>query len=205
MHTGLLPGVHAAQPDCDGKLGQLESYRTNPLLLQCDNLRCDCTFGEQPTFSIHFDPVSVHAGAVEAQILALLPFIRALRAQQNQVEQAWAFFLAMWVCAVFVDPIFAGCCAWIWVPARMAYGYMYRVSPSRNRLMWATVPAYLAQATVCGGILSSVLPLAHLVAVTTSALIVVAFGAYGWLVYRPWFGSFVVEEKKRLQNQLIPS
>ena len=26
----------------------------------------------------------------------------------------------MWVCAVFVDPIFAGCCAWIWVPARMA-------------------------------------------------------------------------------------
>ncbi|CAE7315074.1 unnamed protein product [Symbiodinium sp. CCMP2592] len=135
----------------------------------------------------------------------LEPFIRALRAQQNQVEQAWAFFLAMWVCAVFVDPIFAGCCAWIWVPARMAYGYMYRVSPSRNRLMWATVPAYLAQATVCGGILSSALPLAHLVSVTTSTLIVVAFGAYGWLVYRPWFGSFVVEEKKRLQNQLIPS
>ncbi|OLP80249.1 hypothetical protein AK812_SmicGene39362 [Symbiodinium microadriaticum] len=28
----------------------------------------DCTFGEQPTFSIHFDPVSVHAGAVEAQL-----------------------------------------------------------------------------------------------------------------------------------------
>ncbi|CAE7200781.1 unnamed protein product [Symbiodinium natans] len=133
----------------------------------------------------------------------LEPFIRSLRAQQNQVEQAWAFFLAMWVCAVFLDPMFSGIFAWIWVIARMAYAYIYRVSPSRNRLMWATVPAYVSQAAVCGGILTSLLPFTRPIAAASSALIVFAFAAYGWLVYRSWFGNFVLEEKKRLENQLI--
>ena len=49
----------------------------------------------------------------------LEPFIRALRAQQNQVEQAWAFFLAMWSCALMLDPTFAGACGVVWVAARI--------------------------------------------------------------------------------------
>lgn len=137
----------------------------------------------------------------------LEPFIRALRAQQNQVEQAWAFFLAQWACALTLDPTFAGACGVIWVLARIAYGYIYRVNPSRNKLMWTTVPAYLAQTACCGGILTACLlsfSLSFGMAASVSTAICLVFVTYGWFVYRVWFGNFVLEEKKRQEGQLIP-
>lgn len=141
----------------------------------------------------------------------LEPFIRALRAQQNQVEQAWAFFLVQWLCAFALDPNFAGACGVVWVLARMAYGYIYRVNPSRNKLMWATVPAYLALTLCCGGILVGCLmswpplKLSRGVAIAVASSFCVLFGIYGWFVYRPWFGSFVLAEKKRQEGQLMSS
>ena len=138
----------------------------------------------------------------------LEPFIRALRAQQNQVEQAWAFFLAQWVCAFALDPTFAGSCGLVWVLARIAYGYIYRVNPSRNKLMWATIPAYAAQTLCCGGILTACLRSFSLslgIAVGIASAICILFAIYGWFVYRTWFGGFVSEEKKRQEAQLIPS
>ena len=136
----------------------------------------------------------------------LEPFIRALRAQQNQVEQAWAFFTVMWISALMLEPTFAGACGVVWVAARILYGYMYRVNPSRNKLMFATIPAYLAQTACCGAILTSCLStsiLSFSMSVYTSCVICLLFALYGWFGYRPWFSSYVAEEKKRLESQLI--
>eukprot|EP00438_Fugacium_kawagutii_P000118 Skav218732 [mRNA] locus=scaffold1346:860741:872890:+ [translate_table: standard] len=121
----------------------------------------------------------------------LEPFIRALRAQQNQVEQAWAFFLVQWVCAFVLDPTYAGACGIVWVFARMAYGYIYRVNPSRNKLMWATIPAYLAQTLCCGGIFAACLMtwFSRGISIAAATGVCLLFGIYGWFVYRPWFGA----------------
>mmetsp|Transcript_59347 Transcript_59347/g.105512 ORF Transcript_59347/g.105512 Transcript_59347/m.105512 type:complete len:194 (+) Transcript_59347:69-650(+) len=131
----------------------------------------------------------------------LQPFIRALRAQQNQVEQAWAFFFAMWCCAASLDPIFAGACGWVWLLARVCYGYIYRVNPSRNRLMLTTVPAYSAQVLCCAGILTAILPTSLPTAAAISACVVCAFVVYGWFGYRTWFRDFVQQEKDDLFDE----
>ena len=137
----------------------------------------------------------------------LEPFIRALRAQQNQVEQAWAFFLVQWVCAFSLDPTFAGANGLLWVVARMAYGYIYRVNPSRNKLMLTTIPAYLAQTLCCGGILTACLMpwTSRGISIGIASGVCVVFAIYGWSIYRPWFGNFVSEEKKRQEGQLMSS
>mmetsp|Transcript_144704 Transcript_144704/g.360714 ORF Transcript_144704/g.360714 Transcript_144704/m.360714 type:complete len:198 (+) Transcript_144704:64-657(+) len=135
----------------------------------------------------------------------LVPFLRALRAQQNTVEQAWAFLAAMWACAAAFNSDFAGGCGVVWLLARSAYGYLYRVNPSRNKLMLATVPAYLSQLSACAGILAAVLPLNRGPALATAFAFCFAFAAYGWFVYRPWFGRRVAEEKAQLEEGLLES
>lgn len=133
----------------------------------------------------------------------LQPFLRALRAQQNQVEQSWAFLAAMWACAFALSATFAGCCGCLWVLSRMAYGYIYRVTASRNKLMFATVPAYLAQLACCGGIFAAVLaPLLKQWAAWAATGIVVAFVLYGWFGYRRWYTDFVADEKEHFESEI---
>ncbi|CAE6947527.1 unnamed protein product [Symbiodinium natans] len=38
-------------------MGELEEYRSSPLLLECDSLRC--TLGEKSRFAIHLDPLPI--------------------------------------------------------------------------------------------------------------------------------------------------
>lgn len=77
-------------------------------------------------------------------------FQRALRTQQNQVEQMPGFFALMWSCAIAYDPTFAAAVGAVWVASRICYSFLYRSFTSRRQLlMLTTIPAY-----VCLGILA---------------------------------------------------
>eukprot|EP00929_Paragymnodinium_shiwhaense_P005080 TRINITY_DN106542_c0_g1_i1.p1 TRINITY_DN106542_c0_g1~~TRINITY_DN106542_c0_g1_i1.p1 ORF type:complete len:198 (+),score=16.33 TRINITY_DN106542_c0_g1_i1:140-733(+) len=135
----------------------------------------------------------------------LEPFLRAYRAQQNHVEQAWAFFMVMWLCALAWEARFAGIWGCVWVVSRIGYGYLYRVSPSRNKLMYFTIPAYLAKLSCSAGILAAILPVAfadlgRLQSLSAAYALASGFFMYGWCVYRTWFQSFVESEKELLED-----
>mmetsp|Transcript_8293 Transcript_8293/g.18532 ORF Transcript_8293/g.18532 Transcript_8293/m.18532 type:complete len:184 (+) Transcript_8293:95-646(+) len=69
---------------------------------------------------------------------------RAMRTQQNQLEQMPVFFALLWVAAAFVSPHFAGIVGCIWVALRIAYSFVYRSGTTRRELlMICTLPAYV--------------------------------------------------------------
>lgn len=53
------------------------------------------------------------------------PFMRALRVQQNTVEQLVLFLPALWLFAIYFNPIWAGWLGLAWSAARICYALSY--------------------------------------------------------------------------------
>eukprot|EP00932_Pfiesteria_piscicida_P022833 SRR837773.9577.p3 GENE.SRR837773.9577~~SRR837773.9577.p3 ORF type:complete len:114 (+),score=21.15 SRR837773.9577:149-490(+) len=107
----------------------------------------------------------------------------------------------MWACAFALDANYAGLCGLLWSAGRVGYGYVYRVTSSRNKLMMCTIPCYIGQLMACGGILAAVIPLPRVQAMAAAAGVCVAFVGYGWFGYRPWFQAFVEREKTAMEAE----
>jgi glutathione S-transferase len=58
-------------------------------------------------------------------------FERAIRAQQNTVEQLVIFLPALWLCAQFLSPVIAAWIGALWVVARIFYALGYWKSNRR--------------------------------------------------------------------------
>ena len=75
-------------------------------------------------------------------------------------------------------------------PIRTQLSQLFRKRGSlfKNTLPFHLTSARLSFCSPLSGILTSLLPFTRPIAAASSALIVFAFAAYGWLVYRSWFG-----------------
>ncbi|MEX1318082.1 MAG: MAPEG family protein [Synechococcaceae cyanobacterium] len=60
------------------------------------------------------------------------PFQRALRVQQNTLEQLVFFLPALWLAALFASERWASLLGFIWVGARVAYAAGYLQAPERR-------------------------------------------------------------------------
>ena len=60
------------------------------------------------------------------------PFERALRVQQNTLEQLVFFLPTFWLAALLANPGAASLLGFIWVGGRVAYGIGYRQDPSKR-------------------------------------------------------------------------
>ena len=56
----------------------------------------------------------------------------AYRIQMNTVENAVAFLPALWLCALLLDPNFAGALGALWLAARTWYAVAYARDPKRR-------------------------------------------------------------------------
>lgn len=65
------------------------------------------------------------------------PFERALRVQQNTLEQLVFFLPSFWLAALLVCEGWASLLGFIWVGGRIAYGVGYRQAPAKRRLGFA--------------------------------------------------------------------
>lgn len=59
-------------------------------------------------------------------------FERALRVQQNTLEQLVFFLPTLWLAALLGDPGWASLLGFIWVGGRVAYGVGYRQDPAKR-------------------------------------------------------------------------
>ncbi len=60
------------------------------------------------------------------------PFQRALRVQQNTLEQLVFFLPSLWLAALFADVRWASLLGFIWVGARVAYAVGYLQAPEKR-------------------------------------------------------------------------
>ncbi len=52
-------------------------------------------------------------------------FERALRVQQNTVEQIIPFLPGLWICAIFTSPVVASALGGVWILGRILYAWGY--------------------------------------------------------------------------------
>lgn len=60
------------------------------------------------------------------------PFERALRVQQNTLEQLVFFLPCLWLAALLGNQSWASALGFIWVGGRVAYGIGYRQAPNKR-------------------------------------------------------------------------
>ncbi|MCP9886678.1 MAPEG family protein [Cyanobium sp. ATX 6A2] len=60
------------------------------------------------------------------------PFLRALRVQQNTLEQLVFFLPSLWLAALFASESWASLLGFIWVGARVAYAVGYLQAPEKR-------------------------------------------------------------------------
>ncbi|MGL6134138.1 MAG: MAPEG family protein [Prochlorococcaceae cyanobacterium] len=60
------------------------------------------------------------------------PFLRALRVQQNTLEQLVFFLPSLWLAALFASESWASLLGFIWVGARVAYAAGYLQAPEKR-------------------------------------------------------------------------
>lgn len=82
-------------------------------------------------------------------------FERVFRAHANCVEQYPQFLALMWVFAIFVNSLVAGCLGVVWVILRNLYVSRYHTTSERVEMF--TIPAYLVLTFYGVGILITVL------------------------------------------------
>lgn len=83
----------------------------------------------------------------------------AYRIQMNTLENAVAFLPALWLCALLLDPNFAGALGALWLAARVWYAVAYATDPKkRGPAFTIALAAALALALGAGiGMLRAVL------------------------------------------------
>lgn len=59
-------------------------------------------------------------------------FERASRVYTNTLEQLVPFVFALWLCAIYFQPLFAAIIGIIWVIARFIYALGYRADPGKR-------------------------------------------------------------------------
>jgi glutathione S-transferase len=59
-------------------------------------------------------------------------FERALRIHANTAEQLAAFVTALWLCAIYLQPLAAAILGFIWIFGRIVYGVGYAADPSKR-------------------------------------------------------------------------
>jgi glutathione S-transferase len=64
-------------------------------------------------------------------------FERALRIQMNTLEQLVPFVTAMWLCALYLQPLVAALGGAIWLVGRLLYVSAYTADPDRRNLPFA--------------------------------------------------------------------
>jgi glutathione S-transferase len=64
-------------------------------------------------------------------------FERALRIQMNTLEQFVPFVIAMWLCALYLQPLVAALGGAIWLVGRLLYVSAYTADPDRRSLPFA--------------------------------------------------------------------
>jgi glutathione S-transferase len=64
-------------------------------------------------------------------------FARALRIQANTLEQLVPFVIAMWLCALYLQPLVAALGGTIWLVGRLLYAFVYAADPDKRSLPFA--------------------------------------------------------------------
>jgi glutathione S-transferase len=59
-------------------------------------------------------------------------FERALRIHANTAEQLAAFLAALWLCAIYLQPMVAAIVGFIWIVGRIVYAFGYAADPSKR-------------------------------------------------------------------------
>lgn len=60
-------------------------------------------------------------------------FERALRIQMNTLEQLVPFIVALWLCALYLQPLFAALVGVAWLVARVMYAVAYAADPAKRQ------------------------------------------------------------------------
>lgn len=60
-------------------------------------------------------------------------FERALRVQMNTLEQLVPFVVALWLCALYLQPLFAALVGVAWLVARIMYATTYAKDPAKRQ------------------------------------------------------------------------
>jgi glutathione S-transferase len=60
-------------------------------------------------------------------------FERAVRLQANTLEQIVPFAIGLWLCAIYLQPLFAAIVGVVWVVARVIYAFSYSADPANRR------------------------------------------------------------------------
>ena len=64
-------------------------------------------------------------------------FERALRIQANTLEQLVPFVIAMWLCALYLQPLVAALGGAVWLIGRVIYAFSYAADPAARSLPFA--------------------------------------------------------------------
>lgn len=59
-------------------------------------------------------------------------FERAHRIHANTAEQLAAFLAALWLCAIYLQPLFAAIVGAVWLTGRIVYAVSYAADPARR-------------------------------------------------------------------------
>lgn len=83
-------------------------------------------------------------------------FERALRIQANTLEQLVPFLVAMWLCAIYLQPLAAALGGTVWIAGRIVYAISYRTEPAKRRPGFA-ISALATAALALGALVGVVL------------------------------------------------
>jgi glutathione S-transferase len=61
-------------------------------------------------------------------------FERALRIHANTVENLTPFLAALWLCAIYLQPLVAGILGLVWIAARIAYALGYGAAVEKRKV-----------------------------------------------------------------------
>lgn len=59
-------------------------------------------------------------------------FERAYRIHANTAEQLAAFLAALWLCAIYLQPLAAAILGFVWIVGRVVYGFGYAADPPKR-------------------------------------------------------------------------
>ncbi|HEX2112797.1 MAG TPA: MAPEG family protein [Alphaproteobacteria bacterium] len=61
-------------------------------------------------------------------------FERAFRIHANTVEYLAPFLAALWLCAIYLQPLVAGIVGFVWIVGRIVYAFGYSAAAAKRRL-----------------------------------------------------------------------
>ena len=61
-------------------------------------------------------------------------FERAFRIHANTTEYLAPFITALWLCAIYLQPLLAAIVGFVWIIGRIVYAFGYAATPARRRL-----------------------------------------------------------------------